>query len=258
MVSVLPATRAPSSLLEILQRGPLRVREDLVGSRNREGGSGGALGIFAECGGWFLKASRDRRYPDAASAIEREWSDELRRQQLGIYHPQRIWFLTLGADAGFWACSLTPILPIVRARLEESRAGSDREGWDLYLEAFRMTFELARREGLLLDCNPNNFGVGTDRLYYIDDDIASRSGRMPFGHQLLLRLREYEGSDPTARLDFVHAFAALVHEYRDDEPLRTGLRDDLEPRITWPREAELRESLEQLLRSLGPPARSAR
>lgn len=258
LVSVLPEHVPGSAILARLASDRCRVRDDLVGSDNRAGGSGGQLGIFIELGSEFLKTSITRGYPTADVALECEWNDELLRQRLGIYHPGRVWFLSRGADAQFWACSLTPSLPSLRQRFNARPAGPDRETWELYLRAFRMSFELAQTESILLDCNPNNFGMAGDRLYYVDDDLAVANGRMPFGHQALLRLREYEHNDLQLRLDFLKGFADLVDEFRNHQRLRDGLLGDLAEKITWPREPALRDALEGLVGRLSPPVKSPR
>lgn len=251
IVSTLPRGLSAAGVLARLRGGPLRARDELVGSANRAGGSGGRSGRFLEIGEWFLKASLQRRYPDPQTALECEGNAELERQGSALYHPLRAWFLSHGADGAFWACSLTPTLPTLRERLNGAPGdGPDGEGWELYLDAFRLTFEALRRHALLLDCNPNNFGIGSDRLYYVDDDLVPRPGRIPFGHQLLLRLREYEGSPLPDRLRFVRRFGEVAEAYADDAELLSWLLQDLEPRITWPEAPELRDALEALLRRL--------
>lgn len=228
-------------------------RHDLVGSGNRDGGSGGQFGYFLEFDREFFKTALDRRYESAELALECERDEELLRQRLGIYHPERVWFLARGADGGFWACSITPIVRSLRERFNAGQHGPDRVSWELYLDAFRMTFELARRESVLLDCNPNNFGWDERRLYYLDDDLAHGSARMPLGHQALLRLREYEHGELSFRVEFLKRFSLLAEEYLADEHLRVILLEDLEPRTTWPREPELRTLLEDLVDSLARP-----
>lgn len=258
LIAFLPDTARETAILARLAADSCRARPDLAGSTNRDGGSGGGLGVFLELGSEFLKTASYRRYTSAELALECEWNDELLRQRLGIYHPGRTWFLSRGADGAFWACSLTPRLPVLRERFNaRPEEGPDREAWDLYLQAFRMTFELVRSESLLLDCNPNNFGLGTDRLYYVDDDLADRSGRIPFGHQALLRLREYESGDLALRAHFLKRFSDLAEEYLDDDRLRQELLEDLEQEITWPPEPELQAILKSLVGRLTVPARRA-
>lgn len=247
VVALLPAGTRSDALLTRLATDVWRARQDLAGTDNLQGGSGGALGVFLELGSEFLKTSAHRRYPTAETALECEWDRELLREQLGIYHPGRTWFLSRGADAAFWACSLTPTLPLLRDRFNQPDARCVDEAWILYLEAFRMSFDLACRQSVLLDCNPNNFGIAGDRLYYVDDDVATRNGRVPFGHQALLRLREYEHTDVRGRARFLEGFAGLVEHFADDERLRLELIEDLEPTLSWPREPELRARIEAIL-----------
>ena len=259
VIAFLPDTIGEEAILKRLAVKDCRPRLDLTGSDNRAGGSGGGLGVFLELGNEFLKTASYRRYTTAELALECEWNDELRRQRLGIYHPGRLWFLSRGADSAFWGCSLTPTMPVLREKFNaRPQEGPDQDSWDLYLQAFRMTFELMRSESVLLDCNPNNFGLGGDPLYYLDDDLANRSGRMPFGHQALLRLREYETCDLELRVRFLKGFANLAEEYLGDDRLREGLLEDLEQEITWPREPELRNFLKDFVGRLAVPVRQSR
>ena len=252
---MLPENVPVNGLLTRLASDKCRVRDDLVGSENRAGGSGGQNGIFVELGREFLKTSIASGYPTADVALECEWNSELLRQRLGIYHPGRVWFLSRGADARFWACSLTPTLESLRQRFNAGSAGPDADAWNLYLRAFRMSFELVRAESVLLDCNPNNFGVVGQRLYYIDDDLAVETGRAPFGQQALLRLREYPENDTQLKADFLKGFVEIVEEYQDLEGLRNALLGDLDEEITWPREHELRGIVEDLVARLSPPVK---
>jgi len=250
LVAWLPASTEPSHLLGRLAASTSRARLDLVGAANREGGSGGQLGIFVELDDEFLKTGVRHRHESPAFALARERSLEELRQSLGIYHPDRVWFVSNGTDGAAWACSVTPILPVVRERLNAGGSeGPDRAAWELYLEAFRMSFEVAQSEGVLLDCNPNNFGVGASRLHYLDDDLAL-GGRMPFGHQVLVRLLEYKTGRLAERVHFLEEFALLMERYASNSHLRALVRDDLESRVSWPREPELREHLERLLARL--------
>jgi len=244
---VLPRSVGGEALLDWLARGPFEPRPDLVGTANLGGGSAGQHGAFLEVGDVFVKASASRRYPRPDVAIECEWRDEVLRQELGIYHPDRVWFLSRGADQAFWACSVTPILPVLRERLNSEPGGPSEASWSLYLATLRLALELAQKEDVLLDCNPNNFGLAGERIFYIDDDIASRSGRMPFGHQVLLRLQEYAHGRLEARLAFLDGFRRLIQEVVTEDRLRRQLLEDLEPGITWPGEPELRALLDAVV-----------
>lgn len=255
-MAIAPEQVRAEDLLERLASGPRRTRDDLSGASNRSGGSGGSLGCFLELGSEFLKTTSHRRYTSPELGLECEWDDEMLRRRLGVYHPERVWFLSLGGDSAFWACSLTPVLAVLRDLFNEHPADElGVEPWDRYLDAFRMTFALAQRERVLIDCNPNNFGISQGRLYYVDDDFAAGSGRIPFGHQALLRLHEYAGSPMGHRAHFLNGFSKLVEEYQEDEVFRRDLLEDLQQEITWPREQELRVILEDLVARLSPPTR---
>jgi hypothetical protein len=247
VLAVQPDGVAPETVAALLEWPVARERPDLTGSANRGGGSGGRLGSFFEVGPRFLKASLHRRFESRHAALALEGRAEARRRQLGIYHRERIWFLSRGSDAAIWACSLTPTLRSLRDALE---AGAGREppeeAWALYLAAFRLSFELAEREGVLLDCNPNNFGIDGGRLLYLDDDLAPATGRAPFGHQLLLRLREYAGASLERRLRFVAAFSDLADALLVDRRLRRSVAEDLALELLWPREPALRRRLREL------------
>lgn len=255
-VAIAPEEIPAEELLAWLSSIPCRVRADLSGGSNRDGGSGGGLGSFLELGHEFLKTTRHRRYTTPELGLECEWDDEMLRRRLGIYPPGRVWFLAQGADSAFWACSLTPKVAILRDAFNEAPPSAPtRNAWEQYIEAFRMTFTLASSEDVLLDCNPNNFGISDGRLYYVDDDLAKGCGRMPFGHQALLRLREYADSPLVDRVDFLSSFARLADEFAKNEMLRNGLLEDFQQPVAWPDEPELRTILDGLVASLGPPTK---
>ena len=262
VVGVVPYHVPPDDVLSILGAAELGLRTDLVGGSNRTGGSAGALGRFAEIGGWFFKTSAHRCFEQQSRALRDELAREELRQGLGIYSPARIWFASLGTDARVWCCSLTPTLPVLRDVWNATSPEADLTCWQLYLAAFEVSFECAATGAILLDCNPNNFALDGEKLRYIDDDLGVDGGRAPFGHQALLRLREYESSPLPSRQTFLDGFAALVRRYRHVRPLAESLLGDLEPETTWPREPALRAVLVELVRDLAgsgsePSARGA-
>jgi hypothetical protein len=244
IVEVLDNEVQTDDLLERLAAQQATPRDDLMGGANVAGGSGGQLGRFVELDDEFLKTSLGCRYETLAEALEKDAANEPVRRYLGIYHPQRVWFLSRGADDAFWACSLTPRLETVRERL--NRAPSVQSSWDLYLDAFAMTFALARRHNALLDCNPNNFGLDQERLFYIDDDITTASSTAAFATQALLRLREYPQVSLDVRRHFLAGFVGLCEKYTRQELRTWGMLDDLETGIQWPRESELQAILTAL------------
>jgi len=250
VLRIVPDSVTPRDLIARLTSGPLDPRSDLTGGLNRAGGSAGQLGAFAEIGAWFFKTSMDRRFAPGAPALGAEAERERLRRSLHIYPPERVWFVSQGADGALWCCSLTPTLPVLRDAFNAPDAAAQGRCWSLYLDGFRTSFDLAAGRGLFLDCNPNNFVVAPSGLYYVDDDLGTGPGRAPFGHQALLRLREYEESPLEHRKAFLEGFAALVNQYREARPLQASLLGDLQPETTWPRDPELRRILAELVADL--------
>lgn len=223
------------------------------GGSNQSGGSGSSEGRFLELGSEFLKTSLAARHEGTERLDAVRVAAEETRRALGIYHPERAWFVVQGDDAAAWECSLTPVVPILRDLFNDPAHVSSAVPWQLYLEAFRLTFVAAQESNVLLDCNPNNFGLLRDRLIYVDDDLVSSSGLVPLGTQLLLRLSEYEHAPLTVRRGFLEGFAGLVETHLGDLRLREGLLADLELGMTWPRDAELRSLLDRIVSTLSQP-----
>jgi hypothetical protein len=233
----------PGSILARIAASPVRARADLAGEGNRSGGSGGALGSFLEVGRHFLKTRRTARFDTLEQALALELPREHQRRATGVYAPARTWFVSRGADGAFWACSLTPTLPVLRERFE---AGAGSEAWRGYVQAVRMTLRLAAEQRIWLDCNPNNFGFEGDALYYLDDDLPAM-GATTAVFQALLRLREYPAAARADRLAFVEEVAALALEHAEAPGLRTALVRDLAQPLLWPADAALRRPLAHLL-----------
>ncbi len=244
IIAVLPRG-SELSLIKRLGAAAPRDRSDLRSSTNIDGGSGGNYGVFAEIGEEFLKASLQKRFLSPQEA-EGELVEEFERLDLGIYHPLRSWFLSRGRDGAYWACSLTPKLPILRDLFNRAD-GSRYRVWELYLKALRMAFRVAARSGRVLDCNPNNFGVQGNRLFYVDDESFGAKGKGALGIQALLRLREYPGDPIQAREAFLDGLATSIEEYPPAVVARWGLDADLENRILWPKERVLQQHLLRLL-----------
>lgn len=251
VVAVLPADSG-AALLTRLARGSSRERADLVGDLNRIGGSGGQFGRFVELGSNFLKANVRRRFPSLDLALAAEAAAEELRAELGIYHPERLWFVSRGADDQFWVCSLTPRLPLLRERFNQRL---DRSSWLMYLAALRGAFELALEREVVLDCNPNNFGESGGRLFYVDDDLVRNAAGASLTLQALLRLREYPQARPEDRAEFVHALCQLCSEYGRSPKLGAGILADLGNELLWPAEAPLRDRLSRLTAALGSTRR---
>jgi hypothetical protein len=253
VLAVVPSNRSAEDVCEILGGDGARLRSDLVGDLNQVGGSAGAYGCFVEVGPWFLKASLRRRYSGFQEALAAELASEQLRQRLGVYSEERIWFLSRGSDERFWACSLTPVLAILRGRLNREKGV---EPWNLYLEAVGMTYAVARDWSLWLDCNPNNFGQAGERLFYVDDDLTRGGANVIL--QVLVRLREYSAVDLEIRLDFLERFADLTREAAASLSEVKGPVADLGNEILWPAEPELRRTLISLRRDLRTTRRSRR
>ncbi len=245
MVAIEPPGALVEGLLRRLARGSFAERSDLTGGSNLAGGSASAFGRFVELESEFLKASTRRRYAELGEALAAELAAEGRRRRLGIYHPERVWFLSRGTDGWLWAGSLTPRLPMLREDFNRP-GGPQGRTWSLYLEALELSLSLAEREGVFLDWNPSNFALEGGRLFYVDDDLLG--GRAPaLAVQALLRLREYAESDLAGRLAFVEGLAATLQR-RSREQLRAwGWARDLRADVLWPREEALSTSLRRLL-----------
>jgi len=213
-----------------------------------EGGSGGELGRFLEIGSWFLKTSLDRSFERLDQAMSQEMEQERIRRRLRIYQAERLWFLSRGTDGRIWACSLTPRLLTLRELFNQT--GGDDQCWKLFLKALSWTLELLERWNVVLDCNPNNFGIGEQRLYYLDDDLMSPCGHVAWVTQALLRLREYPRAAPELRRAFVLGIRDLLQEHPSEKLKQWGLIDDLDHRELWPPEPEIRQILENLLNQL--------
>ena len=247
VLATLPAVD-PSALLWRLASAPARARDDLRGSRNLEGGSGGQLGHFVEVGPFFVKTGESRRYSTLEQALGSERPAELRRRSLGLYPSHRWLFFTLGGDEGVWCCSVARRLETLRERFNST--GADEACWQIFLQSLRTTFDLLERRSLLLDCNPNNFGIDGQDLLYLDDDVLPVSGPVALGTQALLRLREYPRAQLGSRRRFLLGFEALLREHGRERVRSWGLVGDLETRVLWPAEPELRSILERVHRWL--------
>jgi hypothetical protein len=233
----------PRRVLGWLAASPVRERSELAGEGNRSGGSGGALGSFLEVGRHFLKTRRTARFETLERALAVELPRERQRRATGVYSPQRIWFVSRGADGACWACSLAPTVPVLRDRFE---AGAGPEAWQGYAQAIRLTLQLAAEQRIWLDCNPNNFGFEDDALYYLDDDLPAM-GATTAVFQALLRLREYPAAAPADRLGFVEEVVALALAHLEAPGLRAALARDLAQPLLWPADPALRRPLAQLL-----------
>ena len=245
-VALLIPTQVPvGALLSRLVASEPEPRVDLQGSINLEGGSAGRLGRFVEIGPWFFKTSLDRAFADMGEATDREQERERFRRRLRIYPPERLWFLCHGQDRKIWACSLTPRLLTLRELFNQT--GGDRQCWRLFLRALAWTLEILERWNVILDCNPNNFGVAQDRLYYLDDDLMPECGHVAWMTQALLRLREYPEANPRHRRRFVLGLLDLVQRYDRRSLDRWGLAEDLDNPRLWPVEPELSGMLSDLL-----------
>ena len=241
ILEVLPKEVTSEEVFQLLAQTPSRERRDLIGAANIHGGSAGGTGRFFEVGDRFLKTGLSRRYPSAESCLGAEGEAEQLRRALAIYHPARIWFLSRGRDGAFWACSLTPRLTILRQ--EFNRGYASVAPWALFLRGVEMALEATERAGIVLDCNPNNFGHDGEELYYLDDDLRSPPALLT---QVLLRLREYPTAPAAVRTGFLAEFCARVCRYPLPVLDRLGLRADLETRLCWPRSAALQGCLEGL------------
>lgn len=241
------ATLPPRTPLEVLRRlgtAELRSRQDLRGSHNLGGGSGGQFGHFVEVGPYFVKTADDRHHADLESALEAEREPEVLRCSLDLYPPDRWLVFVEGAGGGVWCCSVAKRFETLRELFNRRRA--DGLCWRLYLEALELGFGLLDRHRLLLDCNPNNFGIDQGRIYYLDDDILPVSGPVALGTQALLRLREYADARLDDRRRFLLAFEALLRRHDRERLRRWGILGDLETVVLWPGEKELRQVLERL------------
>lgn len=208
-----------------------------------EGGSGGQAGFFLEIGSYFVKASLARRFASQALAYESERPLEELRQSLGIYHPSRIWFLCRGVDEAIWAVSVTRKLSTLREQFNGASGATVDSVWRRYLDGFRLTLDLGRQANVLLDCNPNNFGVEGDRLWYVDDELMGERSTL-LGLQALLRLREYEDHDHQFRHRFLVDFLDLVSGCSAAERRRWGLTHEAMGDLVGLRDAKLQETLD--------------
>lgn len=249
VAAVLPANLPIDTLLGRLAAEPLCIRSDLRGTSNARGGSGGLFGHFVEAGDWFIKANAGKRYDTLAEATAQEQGAEHLRQELEIYHPDRVWFVSCGLDEHLWTCSLTPKLLVLR-QLFESSGGDSADAWRHYERALELAFRLALERSVFLDCNPNNFAVDGDRLYYIDDDLVFEPGGVSFVTQALLRLREYGGSSEPLRLRFLNGLAEILLALPRDCLDGWNLIHDLEQEVLWPQSPHLRQPIVDLLAKL--------
>ncbi len=243
ILATLPTRISAEEIFHVLSREPSKERVDLVGASNIDGGSGGSLGRFFEVGSFFLKTHRSRRFSSAALGLQTEGEIEQLRRALGIYHPARVWFLSQGPDGGFWACSLAPRLPILRE--DFNRDPSLQAPWRFFLQGISIALKVTATAGIVLDCNPNNFGREGDQLYYVDDDLRCPPALLA---QVLLRLREYPSTPESVKAQYLESFSALVTSYPIDVLKSLGLRADLESEVFWPTSSRLQEILERLRR----------
>lgn len=259
---VVPSSGA-RELLARCAAGTPRVRHELRASANRRGGSGGDLGRFVEIGPWFVKASLARRWESRAPEVawRAEIETERLRQSLRVFPRERVWAIVRGRDGARWAVSVTRRRPTLRALFEDDP--SDPRPWRLYSRALALAFETASARRVMLDCNPNNFGLESalvpaalepvptsdplDGLVYLDDDIPLAVGPLAFGVQALLRLREYSRAFLGVRLRFVEELVALLERQEASRLLAWGVIADLETDLLLPREPELRRPLEAAL-----------
>ena len=258
IVRHLPPAAPVEEVLSRLAAPRFQRRGELRGGTNIDGGSGGDQGLFVELSGAggtaegvsdFLKTNLACRHETVEAALAVDLPAEERRQGLGVYHPRRFWYIVRGGDGAFWSCSLTPCLETLRERFNRELSAPRDAGataWDLYLSALHLALELLQREGIVLDCNPNNFGLEGDWLHYIDDDLLAGSGGGFFFTQALLRLREYPAADRDLRRKFLVGFIRLAESFADDPHLGPALAADLDTPILWPREDELNRFLEEL------------
>lgn len=244
---VLPAEATALAVLARLTGGEPKVRGDLVGGSNQQGGSGGQFGRFVSVGREFVKAHTKRRFSGSSGDFEREIESERLRLRLGVYHPERVWFASRGSDGWLWVCSVTPELPVLRERFQRSL---DRGCWQRYLVALESALELGCSHGVWLDCNPNNFGEVGGELFYIDDDLGLQAGGTSPMLQALLRLREYPQAAIEDRLEFLGGLVAAVLSERRPANLVRDLLRDLDHEVLWPREEVLRNPLFELRRRL--------
>ncbi len=237
-------------VLARLRSGPVVSRQDLRGTGNLGGGSGGQAGYFLEVGDYFAKANSTRRYASVDLACSHDLPVEELRRSLGIYHSSRIWFLTQSVDDCIWACSLTRKMISLREIFNRPPAGSDPLAWQFFLDGLWMSLDLGRRAEVMLDCNPNNFGLDGDQLWYLDDDLLTSKTSM-LGLQAVLRLREYEGCDWRVRKTFLDGFLQLVRSCSGDERRRWSLTREAIFGLISLRDAKLRAMLDDFF---GPPS----
>ena len=247
---LIPTCVPITTLLHRLVAVAPRHRADLQGSANAVGGSGGQFGRLAEIGGRFLKTCLDRSYDHLGTEAHKELERERLRRRLRIYPPERLWFLSRGKDDRIWACSLTPTLPTLRQafnrQIQESQEAGD-SCWRLFLRSLRWTLSILEKHDVVLDCNPNNFGITPDRLFYLDDDLLDPCGQVPWVTQALLRLREYPQAPMPHRRFFVKSVCELLEELPKARREQWGLLDDLDQPALWPQETELAHRLNETL-----------
>jgi hypothetical protein len=130
--------------------------------------------------GWVFKTDSDRRSLDLRTAIARTTRSIELTGTLGVWHPRKTWF-TLRAANYYWPCNATPHLitlqQLRRAMRQERQARKRLEFGRCFVALWGHALYLCVRSGwqhrLLLGPETENFGfeAGTDRVFYLDDEV---------------------------------------------------------------------------------------
>ncbi|NOS89226.1 MAG: hypothetical protein HOP34_11945 [Methylococcaceae bacterium] len=134
---------------------------------------------------------------DLSVAKARLWaSNKLQQeQQLGVYHPNKTWFISHDNGPKVLVGSISPrLLPLNMALQTAPQTRSERQRYLAVLNAmFGCYLALAKATGHKLDEGLSNFAIDPhDRVYYLDDEYYVWDGFIAFAVMLGVFIRSYD------------------------------------------------------------------
>ncbi|MFC1545908.1 metallophosphoesterase family protein [Pseudomonadota bacterium] len=138
-------------------------------------------------------------------------------QKVGLYHPQKTWFVLLEDD--IWRVgNIAPRMSPLHTHIKECDA---RQSLNLILEISNLYLQHAAKSNERLDEGLSNFGVTEDgTLYYLDDDFYSWDHFLSFTAMVAGWLRQFSGSwfSDEVALEFGSELAKQLKQNFSDVP----------------------------------------
>lgn len=125
--------------------------------------------------GWVFKTRHTEKTQDITLLRARVTDSIERTKKLKVWPPEKAWFI-LRAQDHYWPFNVTRQMKLIwnhDGHIQTHRVFKRIGHYKWYIKEMQLFFKTALTHHIMLDLNPQNFGITEDarRLYYIDDEV---------------------------------------------------------------------------------------